>query len=172
MSSEQLMKYPDKIPAATARPGLFYTRVPGYYAVYNPPDAASDANDESIAIYEGEADEAKDLPASARVMPVYSSQPGGSPAVPTGNIFIRFAEGTSAETRRDEIERAGYEVVESLSYAPHAAWLRSRRGDAAQALKDVGKLERIPDVENVEPQFLMKRSLRDVKSGASDRRSN
>lgn len=48
-----------------------------------------------------------------------------------------------------------YELVESLAYAPQAAWLRAPAGDIADALAGLPRLEQLPDVENVEPQMLM-----------------
>jgi hypothetical protein len=81
-------------------------------------------------------------------------------AVPTGQIFLRFKEGVDASTRREEIERAGYEIVQIPPYAPSSAWVRSASGDLAKSLADIEALERLADVENVEPQMLVERTLR------------
>jgi hypothetical protein len=94
------------------------------------------------------------------LIPVYGLEPSGLPAVPTGQVFIRFAEGIKAEERRQEINQAGYEIVQSLSYAPQAAWLRARSDDIADALAEISKLEQLPDVENVEPQMLKESARR------------
>lgn len=48
-----------------------------------------------------------------------------------------------------------YELVESLAYAPQAAWLRAPSGDMADALAGLSRLEQLPDIENVEPQMLL-----------------
>jgi hypothetical protein len=80
--------------------------------------------------------------------------------VPTGQIYIRFAEGVAADSRRREIERAGYEIVKTTQYTPHTAWLKSTSGDIAQALSNIHALEGLADVENVEPQMLTARDLR------------
>jgi len=111
--------------------------------------------DGAIAVFRGELDEAGMTVQSGALSAVYGLQPSGLLAVPTGRVFVRFAEGVKAESRRQEINRAGYELIESLSYAPHAAWLRARSGDIADALAGIPRLEQLPDVENVEPQMLM-----------------
>lgn len=91
---------------------------------------------------------------------VYTSQPGGSPAVPSGRIFIRFEDGINVADRKPEIEKAGYKIAENIAYAENAAWLSERSGSVAKALVGIEKLERINGVENVEPQMLMKRAAK------------
>lgn len=81
----------------------------------------------------------------------------GALAVPTGAIFIRFKEGTLAESRRAEIEQAGYTLTNIPPYAPHAAWVQSADGGIAAALNGASKLLDLQDVENVEPQMLQER---------------
>jgi len=66
----------------------------------------------------------------------------------------------AAETRRKELARAGYEVVQLLVYAPQAAWVRARSGGIAEALTSIPALEALAEVENVEPQMLMKSTQR------------
>jgi hypothetical protein len=114
--------------------------------------------EDRIEIFRGEAEQQKNAP--GQVGPVYTLQPGGAPAVPTGRVFIRFKEGVPVERRLREIEQAGYEVAQRLEYAPHAAWLRARSGEIADALTRIPALEQIADVENVEPQMLMQRANR------------
>ncbi|NJR61239.1 MAG: hypothetical protein HC769_21845 [Cyanobacteria bacterium CRU_2_1] len=92
--------------------------------------------------------------------PVYSLRSGDSFMVPTGLVFVRFAEGVPAESHQDAIEQAGYKINEIPPYAPHAAWVYAQSGEIADALSQLSKLEAIPDVENVEPQMLMQRSHR------------
>lgn len=48
---------------------------------------------------------------------VYELRPDGPPAVPTGKIFPRFKEGVEAASRREEIGRAGYEIIRTPPYA-------------------------------------------------------
>lgn len=88
---------------------------------------------------------------------IYRMQPGGSTAKPTGRVFIRLTDGINISERSDEIEKAGYEIAEKIDYAPNAGWLTERSGSVAKALAGIEKLESIKDVENVEPQMLMKR---------------
>ncbi|HVF31218.1 MAG TPA: hypothetical protein VNA22_09615 [Pyrinomonadaceae bacterium] len=97
------------------------------------------------------------FPSGSAVGPVYAVRPSGAEAIPTGLVFVRFSADVNAADRRAEIEAAGYEIAEVLSYAPEAAWLRATSGDIAEALVDLGKLEKLSGVENVEPQMLMKR---------------
>ena len=75
-------------------------------------------------------------------------------------MFIRFANGVSISERSAEIEKAGYKIVEKIDYAENAGWLADRSGSIAKALVGIEKLESIKDVENVEPQMLMKRASR------------
>lgn len=97
---------------------------------------------------------------SAHIGPVYRRRPGGPVTVPTGRVLVRFAEGESVERRRPDLAEAGFEVEQSLGYAPHTAWLRptsGRVGDALRQLTDLGRLE---GVENVEPQMLTEKGGR------------
>ena len=125
----------------------------------NRPDAVLLLDDGAIAVFQGEPGEAAEASQAGSLTPVYGLQPSGLPAVPTGQVFIRFAEGVKAEDHRQEINQAGYELVESPVYAPQAAWLRAQSGDIAEALVGIPRLEQLPDVENVEPQML-KESVR------------
>jgi hypothetical protein len=92
--------------------------------------------------------------------PVYVTDPGGSQAVPSGLVFVRFGEKMSARDHEGAIAAAGYEIVEVPPYALHAAWVRARDGSIPTALNGVERLEAIDGVENVEPQMLRPRSLR------------
>ncbi|MEH2215665.1 MAG: hypothetical protein V7K72_00755 [Nostoc sp.] len=140
-----------------------YTRKSGYYAIhYNnqpqtvAPGAILQLNDGAIAVFSGEPNPSE----HNTLTPIYTVQPNGSLAVPTGLVFIRFAEGVDAESQRELINRAGYEITQSLNYAPHTAWLRARSGNIADAIAGIPLLEAIPKVENIEPQMLMERGLR------------
>ncbi len=151
-----LGKFPREIPVPSNQ--TIYTLKPGFYAVHgleSPPKvgAVQLLNEGTIAIYEGEPGEAAAAP--DRLSPAYALANGGSLAVPTGLIFLRLAEEIPIAERREAVEAAGYRVVETLSYAPNAAWLRAQSGKIADALKGTKELEKIPGVENVEPQMLM-----------------
>lgn len=154
-------KYPQQIRVVKDQSTILYDRRPGYYAVhYNHPNSVAEQavlqlNDGTIAVFAGEPDELDNT-----LSPIYTLQPDGSLAVPTGLIFIRFVAGVDVELHRQAIKQAGYEVADSLDYAPHAAWLRAQSGKILDALKGISRLEAIPDVENVEPQMLMARVQR------------
>jgi hypothetical protein len=168
--SDPFAHYPQQVRAGKEGAAATYLRQPDYYAVHDrPPDRpAPDArqllNDGAIAIYQGDPDDRPDS-GEGTLGPVYALQPGGTPAVPTGLVFVRFAGGVPAEARRSAFQQAGYQIVKSPRYAPHTAWVRSRSGDMAAALEGVPALERLPDVENVEPQMLMASSPRDRPAG-------
>ncbi|MEH2322126.1 MAG: hypothetical protein V7K32_00695 [Nostoc sp.] len=144
------------------RTAVSYTRKPGYYAIhYNQPKtvalgAVLQLNDGKIAVFSGEPNQSE----QGILTPIYTLQPNGSIAVPTGLVFIRFAEGVDVKSQRQVINRAGYEIVESLDYAPHTAWLRVQSGNIADAIARISQLKVIPKVENIEPQMLMERGLR------------
>lgn len=153
-------EYPQQIRVGN-QSAVLYNRQLGYYAVhYNQPGtealgAVLQLNDGAIAVFQGEPDQ----PKTDTLSPIYALQPDGSLAVPTGLVFIRFVEGVDVESHREAIKQAGY-VAQSLSYAPHAAWLRAQSGKILDAIVGISRLEAIPDVENVEPQMLMARVQR------------
>jgi hypothetical protein len=91
---------------------------------------------------------------------VYRRVDGGGIAVPTGSVLVRFAEGEPVERHRRALEGAGFELVESLAYAPHAGWVRAADGTIVDALVGLSRLEDLPGIENVEPQMLSERRPR------------
>ncbi|MEH1889357.1 MAG: hypothetical protein V7K92_07785 [Nostoc sp.] len=155
-------EYPEQIRVGSDRTAVSYTRKPGYYAIhYNQPKTVASGavlqlNDGAIAVFPGEPNRSE----QGTLSPIYTLQPNGSLAVPTGLVFIRFAEGVDVESQREVINRVGYEVAQSLDYAPHAAWLRAQSGNIADAIAGIPQLEAIPKVENIEPQMLMEKGLR------------
>lgn len=160
-----LDKFPRQI-AVSSRPGAqAYAMVPDQHAIHGQPpgkpspNAIHLLNEGAIAVFKGSPGKAS-VSDPGKVTPVYTLGSGGSPAVPTGLVFIRLAEGAAIGDRRAEIENAGYEVAETLAYALNAAWLRARSGDIADALARLGELEKIPSVESVEPQMLMESARR------------
>jgi len=158
--------FPQEFPVSS-RPGAgTYNLMPGYYAIHEqqPGPAGRDAvhlfNEGAIAVFQGSPDQAKLAGAPEKLSPVYALVPGGSPAVPTGLIFIRLADGIPVSKLQEEIKDAGYEVAESLAYAPNAAWLRARSGTIEKALAGLKVLGNLPQVESVEPQMLMESARR------------
>ncbi|WP_375467748.1 hypothetical protein [uncultured Nostoc sp.] len=162
-------EYPEQIRVGSDRTAVSYTRKPGYYAIhYNQPktvasgavlqlnDGAMSTTGYAYAVFPGEPNQSE----QGTLSPIYTLQPNGSLAVPTGLVFIRFAEGVDVESQREVINQAGYEVAQSLDYAPHAAWLRAQSGNIVDAIAGIPQLEAIPKVENIEPQMLMEKGLR------------
>jgi hypothetical protein len=163
-------EYPQQIRFGTEQSAVLYSRKPGYYAVHYKqpgtvaPGAVLQLNDGAIAVFQGEPDEPENAirlaSTTGTLGPIYTLQADGTLAVPTGLVFIRFVEGVEVESHREAIKQAGYEIAQSLSYAPQAAWLRAQSGNILDALVGISKLESIPNVENVEPQMLMERVQR------------
>lgn len=161
--------YPPEVRSSTQQSSVIYTRLAEHYALHRQPsdmplseDAVTvmSADETLIEVFQGKADKRKRTGSSGKVGPVYTLGPGGTLAVPTGRVFIRFQEGIAVATRRQEIEQAGYEIAQSITYAPHAAWLQACSGEIADALTDIPTLEKIAGVDNVEPQMLMHRASR------------
>jgi hypothetical protein len=107
--------------------------------------------DGAVAVFRGAPDERTRR--TARIGPVYRSEKGRL-IVPTGRVLLRFREGVSADSRRPDIEAAGYEIEEVPPYAPNAAWVRRKGGDIAGSASARQSLRKLADVENIEPQLL------------------
>lgn len=155
-------EYPNQVRAGTQRAGVRFVRKPGYYAEHgrqhDTPARGAEMvlDDGGIAVFQGEpaTDEKRTSP-PVTLSPIYELQPGGSPAVPTGLIFIRLREGVDVASRTQEIEQTGYEIAQKVPHASNAAWLRATSASIADALAGIPRLEGLPDIENVEPQMLM-----------------
>lgn len=116
----------------------------------------------SIAIFSGEPDATiQNIGNTDTLSPVYTLENNGTLTVPTGLVFIRFTEGVDIESQQAAINQAGYEVAKTLAYAPNAGWLRAKTNKIADALKGIAQLSAIKNVENVEPQMLIERQLRE-----------
>lgn len=165
-TTDPFPRSPQQIRTGTERSTTLYVRKPGYYAVHGrqpgtpAAGAAALLNEGAIAVFQGEPSRTEAASTTHTIGPVYALQPSDLLAIPTGLIFARFPTGTAAASRGEDINRAGYELVESPSYAPHAAWVRARSGKIADALANISALEQLPGVENVEPQMLMERRPR------------
>jgi hypothetical protein len=150
MTDEAFSDYPARVRQATEHPELVYERLPdAYVEVTSTGSEASPSvpDDVGFAVAHGQP------PADCVAVPVYSLG-HGPPAVPTGRAFVRFASGVKASSREAQLQDAGFEIIEVLSYAPNAAWVQARSGDVRESLENVAAIERLADVENVEPQFL------------------
>jgi hypothetical protein len=97
---------------------------------------------------------------SLAITPIYSLEPNGPPAVPTGLVFLRFREEIKAEEQHQTLASIGYAITDIPLYALHTAWVQHKSGDIAAALTNLPSLETLSVVVNVEPQMLTKRALR------------
>jgi len=164
--SEILAAFPERVRAGTQKSGLAYIKRSGC-AVHNrpfdtpAPGAMLLLNDGQIAVYPDEPPSGELEHSNLTLTAVYVQPATGGLAVPTGLVFVRFKDTVNAESRRAQIRQAGFEIAEVVAYAPQAAWVQSASGNAAEALARVENLERLPDVENVEPQMLLERAQRD-----------
>lgn len=156
-----MAKIPPSLRVGTSG-GAGYIHRPGFFAVRRSSKGgargalavmAEDAS-HAFAVFEGAPEEGGD----AEVGPVYSAGPAGPWAVPTGRLLVRFQQGARVEDHLQDLERAGFVVEKTLSYAPNAAWVRPREGGVGRALAGLGKLERLPQVVHVEPQLLLERA--------------
>lgn len=124
--------------------------------------------DPAISVCRGAASALSTLPADLTITPVYRLGRNGPQGVPSGRVFIRFKDTVQVKERQQELTACGYFISETLSYAPHAAWLQSMDGNIATALCAFAKLRTLRDVVWVEPQMFMRPGMR----SADDSRSN
>ncbi len=96
----------------------------------------------------------------ATLSPTYKLSPGAPPAIPSGEILVRFSADTDASRCAELIESAGYRIVRDLPWATHAIMVQSISGTLADTLNHIHALEALPGVENVEPQMTSERSMR------------
>ncbi len=155
--------YPAEIRASTEHPGLRYVRVPHYFTTYGHPPrgittvAALSGTEGEIVICRGDAAEMVRTAEVLETAPAYALAPTGPLSAPSGRVFIRFEDSVDVAARMEEITRADYIVVKRVPQAPNAAWLAATSRRVADALEGIGRLERIPNMANVEPQMLSER---------------
>jgi hypothetical protein len=158
MAAPFLRNYPQQVQIGSPDPGspegAAYELKADYYALTydpdSPPPAQAIATIDGIAIFAGE-------PIDPSATAVYGL--GQAMAVPTGQVFVRFAKGNAAD-RQAAIAAAGYQIAEPLDYAPEAAWLRASSGSTADALTQLAALKGLDNIAAIEPQLVMARSLR------------
>ena len=158
-------EFPERIRASSERPHLLYLRLPGHYAIHGPLPAHLVPSvllhlDQSIAVCRGTPDPQLMQDKSLAITAVYSLEPNGPPAVPSGLVFLRFREAIKAEEQHQTLASIGYTMTDIPPYAPHTAWVRHKSRDIAAALTNLPSLETLSDVVNLEPQMLTKRALR------------
>jgi hypothetical protein len=151
-----------------------WVREPDCFAVHGlVPPALTTAvlysfEDPAINVCRGEVSTVSALPANLSVTPVYRLEPNGPQGVPSGRVFIRFRSQVRITERQLELHGCGFTIQESLSYAPHAAWLQNKDGNIATALNGFAKLRALHDVLLVEPQMLMRRVHRSPHDSPSN----
>lgn len=152
-----LSVFPKQLRASTQHPDIVYVRDDDHYAIHGRPAkeraVVMTEGESGIAIYQGHP---KDL--NKNMTAVYRND--SALAVPTGRVLVRFTEGEDASAHAQIMAKAGYRIEQQLSYAPNAAWLCNCEDDIAEALCHIEELEKIPNIENVEPQLLSPRALK------------
>jgi hypothetical protein len=157
---------PDHIDVGTGPERRSIARVADLYAVHDLGRGASldravlTLDEGGIAVFRTGAG-TDDAPPESAVGPVYELHPGGSVGVPTGRVFIRFADAERIDTRREDLARAGYDVERTVSYAPNAAWLKPRTGRIGDGLRGIDALRKLRGVENVEAEVKTERRARE-----------
>jgi hypothetical protein len=92
--------------------------------------------------------------------PVYRHVPGGTLAVPTGRVLVRFGEDDLAVDHEADLGRAGFQVEEVLAYAPQAAWVRAKGGGVVDALRGLERLAALTGLQHLEPQLIAEQDKR------------
>jgi hypothetical protein len=159
---------PSEVKRSSKLPEPVYRRKANYYAIHigaGQIDSLDKSklvlNDGAIAVFEGQPPpEYSGTEKDPKAGPVYFLPASGSLAVPTGLIFLRFEEGTDARVRESEIKHAGYEIAETLPYAPEAVWVTAEDHSIVRSLNFLSRLQAIPGIRSVEPQMLMAASRR------------
>jgi hypothetical protein len=166
MDPDALRAYPSTLRHSTQNRDIVYRRSTDFIAFRGaPPLSPSEArvlemtgdDGELVQVYRATGDHAQVSPSEPGALtPVYAL-PSGRLAVPTGRVFVRFREDVAAETRAEELKRAGYRITRTLGYAPNAAWVEADDGEASTALRNIDRLEAMSGAVNVEPQLLTPR---------------
>ena len=109
-----LVDFPKKLKRSTQTPDLGYLRATDFYAVRGTPAPAERDmpvltvkadNGEPIHVYRGVPKQTRALSGSPSVMPVYSLPSAENIVVPTGRVFVRFADSIKVETKAEESRR-------------------------------------------------------------------
>lgn len=162
-TEDPFSSFPAQFRAGAQRLTQWYVRLPRLFAVHGPvpPSLAASVafvlDDGQVTVCHGEPELHLSTTALDTMTPVYALAPNGAPAVPTGRVFVRFADHVRIEDRRDALRKAGYVVTQTLPYAPHAAWVMPAEGRIADSLAGLAALQTLPDMMNVEPQLLKRR---------------
>ncbi|MEW5754845.1 MAG: hypothetical protein AB1810_00935 [Pseudomonadota bacterium] len=158
--AEPFDSYPEKLRQSSNSEAPFFHRAADLFAVRGPVPESVKSRVSAI-IEEGQYAVCRGAPAAeVDCVPVYRLEGGALPAVATGLVYVRFAEGISAADRGADLLAAGYRIERVPPYAPHTAWVIAADGNAARGLGEIGKLMSLPGVAHVEPQMLMPKTAR------------
>jgi hypothetical protein len=161
---DRLERFPAEIAVGGPESAGRWLRDPALFAWRGelPPGLAAAAEGgiagEGISFARAPADLSAPESALEAVLAAYRAGESGPVAVPSGEILVRFGRGVRAEERGEDLAEAGYELSQVLAYAPHAAWVKARSGDPAEALEGLARLMSLAGVEHVEPQMLSGRA--------------
>jgi hypothetical protein len=154
--------FPDSLLASRENPDLRYRLVRSHFAIYGK-DRPVDAKNavlhfpaENIAVHASAKHTSVAIAHSDTEGAVYESTAGGSLAVPTGWIYVRFDAGAKLEDKAAALDAAGYRIVRILPYASNAGWVTAVTGGTAASLNGIGRLGAISGIEEVAPQMLSK----------------
>ena len=155
-----LTHYPARLCASSNYPEQTYQRADKLYVVKStshsqPKGAALMLEDDGVTYLVMRGEPAANADAGA----VYMGN-GGLMFVPTGRVFVRLDDDIPLEARAEAFRRLGYMIAQTLPYAPNAGWLEHADKDAAEALRGIPELARLPGVQSVEPQLLTVRAQR------------
>ena len=87
--------------------------------------------------------------------PVYRQHAGTVPAVATGKVFVRCAEGMAADSIVERIGMAQLVVVNAPHWAPNTAWIAAADQSPCTTLSVLQQLRALAGVVSADPQLLM-----------------
>jgi hypothetical protein len=151
-------EFPSIVKASSSRPEPEYRRVDTHFAAHQVQSASApapliDFGTEKIAVYPIHLF-SEVAPRATALSPVYALKKGGTLAVPTGRVFVRFANRLKLADQVERLREVGYEIEQVVPYAPSSGWVHSTSIESS--LTALPKLAAISGAENVEPQMLMK----------------
>jgi hypothetical protein len=155
-----LTHYPPRLCASSSHPEQTYQRADKLYVVKSTSqtqqrNVALTLEDDGVTYLVIRGEPAPTADAGA----VYMGS-GGVMFVPTGRVFVRLDDDMPLEAHAEAFRKLGYVITHVLPYAPNAGWLEHADKDAAEALRSIPDLARLPGVQSVEPQLLTVRAQR------------
>ncbi len=154
--------YPETLCATNEGQRRSYGRCDACLALADPPPrlkALFSVEDEGrrLTVVEAGAETRTLLEDSPGARAVYQLGEAGPPAVATGMIFLRFAEGVRLKAQAERLAAAGYVIARPHPHAGNAGWVTAASGRPADALARLSALEALTDLLVIEPVLLMER---------------